>query len=78
LSRIKLEKFYFGNWSQMMNKVNYVIFYLKNSVVHIKSTDDTALLTALLAKHITSSNIVFIKRIFFTRKCWNFASKRFL
>ncbi len=28
---IKLEKYNFGKWPQMMNKVNYFIFYEKNS-----------------------------------------------
>ena len=31
LSLIKLEKYNIGKWSQVMNKVNYFIFYEKNS-----------------------------------------------
>jgi hypothetical protein len=44
-----------------------LIFYIlleKQCILHMNSTDDTALLTFLLAKHITSCNNVFLKGYF--------------
>ena len=46
----------------MMNKVNYLIFYEINSALHNTSTDNIAMLTVLLAKHITSCDNVFKKK----------------
>jgi hypothetical protein len=54
-SLIKLKKYNLGKWSKMMNKVDYFIFYEKNSAwLDINSIDDTAtaLLTVLLANFI--------------------------
>ena len=35
LSLIKLEKYYFGKWYQMMNNVNYFIFYEEKMLTHL-------------------------------------------
>jgi hypothetical protein len=59
LSLIEHKNYNFGKWSQMMNKVNYFIFYEKNRayVLHINSTDNTA-------QHITTINNVFLEGYF--------------
>jgi hypothetical protein len=59
---VKLENYDFGKWSQTMNKVKCFIFYEKNSecILQMNSTDNTALLTVLLANHITSCDNVFL------------------
>ena len=66
LSLIKLEKYNYGKWSQLLNKVIYFIYFLweEQCILHMISTDDTALLTVLLAKHITSCDNVFLKGYF--------------
>jgi len=50
LSLIKLKKYNYGKWSQLLNKVTYFIYFLweEQCILHMISTDDTALLTVLL------------------------------
>jgi hypothetical protein len=59
---VKLENYNFGKGSQTMNKVKCFIFYEKNSkcILQMNSTDNTALLTVLLANHITGCDNVFL------------------
>jgi hypothetical protein len=56
LSIIKLENYNLGQWSQMMNKVFYILLK-EQCILQMNSTDNTALLTVLLAKHITSCDL---------------------
>jgi hypothetical protein len=50
LSLIKLKNYNYGKWSQLLNKVMYFIYFLweEQCILHMISTDDTALLTVLL------------------------------